>query len=576
MRPPRTTRATGVVRPLMVDGIAALRSSASQFGHQASARKEALLGECASRALLDADALLAYHDCLLFLLAYPGSAHLLALARRELARVAVAARVLSESGNARTRARLANSGVAWAPMTIAFGYDIARWLAQNHPRSGDIDSFDDAGASLADLLRHALPTLEFELLSDDGAGSDEVLARACEGYRGSRLRWLVAQLEQMHCEQALREQLFDSLKAYITIRPGASSLSRTFVRGLPVRTYFQRAVMKRVTDPLAVLAERLAAPQALSRSQRRYLLEAGRAMLTSLGRETDAISAAAPEGIEHHELGRGVAIALYTMVPGRRGSLDSHVGFMLFRNSVPVGYGGGWPFLGAAKIGVNIFAPYRGGESAWLFCQVLRVYRHRFGVDHFIAEPSQFGGGNREGLTSGAFWFYYRLGFRPVLPALAALAADEYGAILRNPDYRAPLTVLRRFTRSDIELRVHEDAPVPSPCDAADLSLAVSSWIATRFRGDRNAAIAYAARKVTRALRARGITAWPPAERAAFHSYCLLLAQIPDLATWPARDKARVVALARAKGADEYRYYDLLRTHARLHAALREIAARNR
>ena len=69
-----------------------------------------------------------------------------------------------EAGPARTRARLANSGVAWAPMTIAFGYDIARWLAIEHPRHAEIDSFDDNGASLPDLLRHALPAMEFELL----------------------------------------------------------------------------------------------------------------------------------------------------------------------------------------------------------------------------------------------------------------------------------------------------------------------------------------------------------------------------------------------------------------------------
>jgi len=36
-----------------------------------------------------------------------------------------------------------------------------------------------------------------------------------------------------------------------------------------------------------------------------------------------------------------------------------------------------------------------------------------------------------------------------------------------------------------------------------------------------------------------------------------------------------VIALARAKGKDEFRYYDLLRSHARLHAALREISTRD-
>ena len=92
-------------------------------------------------------------------------------------RVAAAARVMIEAGSARARARLANSGVAWAPMTIAFGYDIARWLADRHPRHAEIDSFDEAGASLPALLRHALPAMEFELLAADDAASGRLPAR---------------------------------------------------------------------------------------------------------------------------------------------------------------------------------------------------------------------------------------------------------------------------------------------------------------------------------------------------------------------------------------------------------------
>ena len=127
---------------------------------------------------------------------------------------------------------------------------------------------------------------------------------------------------------------------------------------------------------------------------------------------------------------------------------------MLFKNGVPVGYGGGWPFLGTCQIGVNVFAPFRGGESALLFGQVLRVYRQCFGVGRFVAEPSQFGGTNSEGLRSGAFWFYYRLGFRPVDPESARRADDEWSRMQADPDYRTPIAGFARFTGSDIELRL--------------------------------------------------------------------------------------------------------------------------
>ena len=214
----------------------------------------------------------------------------------------------------------------------------------------------------------------------------------------------------------------------------------------------------RNVDLATLVDEALPAPRELSARDRTHVVDAGRAMLAALGRETDAIALAYPEGVAWHDLGRGIAIALYTMRPDRRGPLDSHVGMMLFKNGVPVGYGGGWPFLGTCRIGVNIFAPFRGGESALLFGQVLRVYRQRFAVGRFVAEPSQFGGTNKEGLQSGAFWFYYRLGFRPIERRSARLAAEEWTRMQADPGYRTPIPALRRFTGSDIELRL-DDVP---------------------------------------------------------------------------------------------------------------------
>src|SRR4029078_4758064 len=128
-----------------------------------------------------------------------------------------------------------------------------------------------------------------------------------------------------------------------------------------------------------------------------------------------------------YDLGRGVGIALFSASPRARDPLDSHIGYMLCKNSIPGGYGGGWPFLGTCKIGINIFAPFRGGESAFLMASVLRTYAQLFAVERFLVEPYQFGAANREGLESGAFWFYFRLGFRPVEPEVRAVALEEFG-----------------------------------------------------------------------------------------------------------------------------------------------------
>ena len=44
-----------------------------------------------------------------------------------------------------------------------------------------------------------------------------------------------------------------------------------------------------------------------------------------------------------------------------------------------------------------------------------------FGSDTFAIYPYQLGHENDEGLDSGAWWFYYKLGFRPREPRIAPL-----------------------------------------------------------------------------------------------------------------------------------------------------------
>jgi hypothetical protein len=291
-------------------------------------------------------------------------------------------------------------------------------------------------------------------------------------------------------------------------------------------------------------------------------------MLSALGRETDAIALAYPQGVAWYDLGRGIAVALYAMEPARRSPLDSHIGMMLFKNAIPVGYGGGWPFAGTCRIGVNIFAPFRGGESAMLFAQVLRIYAQRFAVGRFIAEPSQFGGTNKEGLQSGAFWFYYRLGFRPIDARAARLACAEWARMQVGRGYRTPIAELRRFTRSDIELRLRETRA----CEPSDLSSAATAWIDAHHDGDRTAALTAARRFVTRALGGVDDHRWPRSEQIAFGELSLLVAQIRDVHRWSATDKRALVQWMRAKGGDEFRFHAVLARHRRLLEALCRLA----
>ena len=558
------------MRALDVAAIDALRSAALRFGPGDRAAKERALATAASCALTEPATLIAYHDCLLCLAAYPETRSLLAATNRELRRVATAARTIYNDGPARLRGKLENSGIANTAVTINFGWDIARWLAERFPRHANIDSFGDDGLRLQEVLVESLSAMEFELAAFDASAS-EFVATASAGSRQSHLEWLVGAFSRLPCSDALRATLFDATQPFTIIRTGRSPLSRTFARGLPAPTFFHREPLPRRIDLPVLIDQPLPSPRRLSGAERQQVVDIGRAVLAALGRETDAISLAYPYGVRWYDLDRGTAVALFTMRPGGRGMLDSHIGMMLFKNGVPVGYGGGWPFLGDCRIGVNIFPAFRGGESALLFGQVLRVYRQCFGIGRFVAEPSQFSGTNRDGLRSGAFWFYYRLGFRPIDPDAAQRASDEWARMSAAAGYRTPERRLRTFTGGDIELRLD---PTPE-VEASELSLLVTGWIAAHFGGDRGAAEKAAVDRVGRALGAVDRSKWPREEAKSFAALSPLVARIGRLRDWSDKERRHVVLLMRAKGGDEFRFHDRLRRHRRFTAALAALAGQS-
>lgn len=520
----------------------------------------------------DADVLVAWHDVLLFVLAYPETPAMRATAERELIRVAEAAHAIDIAGRANERAKLAGSGIAWSATTAAFSLPIVEWLLECYPDRAEIDSFGDCGDLLVAWLARALPPSEFALVESAEAAPDAAIDAGVAGWKRSRLAWLADCFRHLPCDPALATTLYDGVAPFVVLRPRDAPISRTFARGPAGAVHYHREPLLRDVDVPRTIAEALPPPRPMTTAERRELVGTARGVLAMLGRETDPITHAEVQATRWHELGRGLAIALYSAKPEWRPALDSHIGYLLFKNAVPIAYGGGWPFLGTCRIGINVFAPFRGGESAFVMASILRAYAQLFAVERFVVEPYQFGAGNREGLESGAFWFYHRLGFRPVDARLRALAASELERMQQGPGYRSPRATLRRFTRSDLELVVAPDTV--RGCDPVDLSRAATAWIAGRFHGNRPRAVRFAVERMRSVLAPLDPGRWSECERRALAALAPVLAQIDGIESWTAHDRRRLVAMIRAKGGDEYRYFGLMAGFARLRSGLDEVATR--
>jgi hypothetical protein len=140
-------------------------------------------------------------------------------------------------------------------------------------------------------------------------------------------------------------------------------------------------------------------------ADRSALIDLARGALASVLGETDPFTHANTGEVECHDMGGGVQVALFACVPAHKLALEAYVGYLVIKNQVPVAYGGGWVLGRQARFGINVLPPFRGGESAVLLAQLLRLYAQRFDLKLFLVEPYQIGLGNPDGIRSGAFWF---------------------------------------------------------------------------------------------------------------------------------------------------------------------------
>jgi hypothetical protein len=558
---------------LTINDIRELQVARRRVGREVAGEKVRRLKQYSRLPLRSAGVLRAYHDELLFMAAYPDSAAVRRLAESELDRLAGrAAELVRSPGSAR---RLLNSGIAGTEVDCPFTVDTAAWLRGRYGADVDVAWEDEsAGDQFDRLLAHLVVPIE-----RDGLNEDEITTQhwtgLARGPGGGDLQWIVDQVRALPCPPEMRDYLFEHAHLSVRwhLRDSASSI--TGLR-LPRDRYFQHGSgIQRGVD-LRRLIEK-PPPQAvrLPAARARETIEIARASLCARSRETDPVTYANPREITHFPLERGVDLVVFGMDPGRRQPIESFFGYLAAKNGVPVAYGGGWVFFGRCEIGLNVFESFRGGESALLFGQILRVYRHHFRVSRFAVDPYQIGAGNRDGIRSGAFWFYYRLGFRPADDWAVALADAEHDRMRADRAYRSPARTLRRLAESRLVLVTDEraDAARPAP-DLLQLSLAVTAAIGRRFGGDRIEAMRWARTRVNRLLGTARRAGWSPPERAAFDALSLLAALADDLDRWPPRSRQSLAALLRSKGGPRERDYVLkMQGHDRFREALAKVAA---
>ncbi len=538
-----------------------------RFGSGEDKRVEALLVRLTRCKFADAEVLIRFHESLLFLLAYPHSQRILRIVEKELSSFAERVELLETSG-ADTSAFIHPdiSGITQTSVIDTFSYNIVRWLLLRHPAQIALDWewFEDDNRLAATWPRF-MPLLEEDAFVEANVPYREWLRAAKE--RGvNDLAWLIQRFAALPRTDEEKAELYDSLKLYVRWTPSYKA-SRTGMK-LPVRNIFYHRQPLIQRRDISFLDELQAPSPRLSRLSAKQ----GETML-NMARETSTVRYRELYGFTHGDsrrvfkasLGRGVDLFVMGTPPARRLPLRAYHAAMIFKNGVPVGYFEGLSLFERMESGFNFYYSFREGETAWIYARTLNIFHHLLGVTAFSIDPYQVGHENEEGIESGAFWFYRKLGFRPTRAKLMKLTLGEERKIASRPSYRTPKTVLRRLAEGPMIFEMSK--PDSSDWDRfqiRNIGLRVQRRMAAEFKGEADRIRAAAANDIGRVLDIR-TAELSEVELSVFSDFAVVLLMIPDLDRWSVSEKDALVQIIQAKpGASETLYLKLLQQHARL------------
>lgn len=449
-----------------------LFSIRNQFGKKFAAQKISLLTALASERITAKKALHTYYDCLLFLIAYPDNKAVYSLARRSLQQLKLHIR-----SHKKTKDSLYNSGIAQTELCAAFSFEMVKWMRKNFPDAISLNSFDANDGQIRSILTVVMPRIESEILQDENETWKSWLKQTMS--KGEELLdRLIAIFNETDIRPEIRDELWGALGLNVEIKFS----SHACLPASLVKPYCHRSLIKRVvriqTDIKPVKVD-------LEEGEAAQIIATARMILVQHLREIDPITFTDNSYVSYYHLSRGVSIALMGMVPERRTPIDCYMGYMVFKNGLPVAYAGSWILFDSGRIGLNIFPAYRGGESKYIFEDILNLHKSVYRLNRFTVDPYQIGKENSDGIHSGAFWLWYHAGFRPLKKEQRQIAEAEALKIKSVWDYRSPEAVLKKLADSRMELILQKK---PVQFDATDLSRVFSEILKTVYNNDHKIA----------------------------------------------------------------------------------------
>lgn len=453
-----------------------------QFDNTSNESKRNLLQELILLVPKKPAAFMQFQKVLTCMMAYPSDKFLLDQVEKTTTQLL---NLLNQNNS--LKEKLNSTGLLHTVIECNFTYNKVKYLIQQFPNQVSVHSASSGIETQKAILKVLLPNTEYSCIHDGEKDFKSRISQFHSSPKQTDLEWLMQTIQQSGLDQKTQSLLYHQLGIFIQWKVSNEIDSISFLRGASLPVYYHTTPLEKRTDFNSIVSKKLPAPLKLNLTERQQLIHSAKMSLLYLYRETEPFTNANEEDITLFQLGKGISVALFGSTVDKRYSLESYIGYLVLKNNIPVSYGGGWIFGERCQFGINILESFRGGESALIICELLRVYHQHFGATRFVVKPYQFGLHNPEAIKTGAFWFYYKLGFRPENKALKELALQEEQQKLADPKYKSEAATLKKYTKSNIALTLTDNS-YPN-YDSEMLSRRITTYINEHFDGDRQKAL---------------------------------------------------------------------------------------
>lgn len=497
-----------------------------------------------------AKSLEAFHEQLLFYKAYPQSEAIRRFCERELNRFQDRIEDLDLAEE------LAQTGIAGTEFSYAFDYSNARFMSNVFGKGIEIDWEDYESRDkdpLVDILYLLLDDCEADAADSEDLSVREILQRAAGD--GTVLSFLLDCFARAFPAKAA-EQVYNDASLMLRMVLTPNGPSRSVTADAKTKSLFlwdpreDRSAFKfseEIRRPLTL-------PDPAPHRRAQELLNLVHGTLLVRSREYYGATHGNPDDFYEIHLDRGATLLFWFAVPAYRLPQETGLGFVMLKNGVPISYGGGGAHPARLEIAVNLFDTFRGGEAAWVYAQLIRAARAFYHAPWCVARKYQVGHDNEEGLKSGSFWFYYKLGFRSVDKDIRKLAESERKKIVKQKGYRSPKSILKELAEADVALALDGQ----DPAEYREFPLDCVSLLATdqlRRFAPRNHTTDT---RILKEVEAQLGLSLPPMSSLEKHSVAqqgLFLLAHGKCKSWPDSKKQTWLRMARGKGSEHEANY---------------------